>query len=134
VHVDLLMQLVVKKDILHVKLTDSPPMNRGHCNKSMNGGPVSNRSKGILIVTTILVLKITGNKMCFKALNRAIRAGLDLVDPLAHDQNNREKVRNKIPNVSTLKSNNFLSHGKLPLKISDNISICGRLRKRDCRA
>jgi hypothetical protein len=83
---------------------------------------------------TILVLKIMNNKTCFKALNRAIRVGLDLVDPLAHDQNNRERVRSKIPNVSTLKSSNLFSHGKLSLKISNNISICGRLRKRDCKA
>jgi hypothetical protein len=41
VHVDLLMQLTVKKSILHVKLRDGPTTNRGHHNKSMNGGPYS---------------------------------------------------------------------------------------------
>jgi hypothetical protein len=45
VHVDLLVELTVKKNILHVKLRDSPAMNRGHCNKSMNGGPMRNRTK-----------------------------------------------------------------------------------------
>jgi hypothetical protein len=43
VHVDLLMQLTVKKNIIHVKLRDGPPTNKGHRNKSMDSGPVSNR-------------------------------------------------------------------------------------------
>jgi hypothetical protein len=42
--------------------------------------------------------------------------------------------RNKIPRVSTLKSNNLLGHSKLLLGMSNNIAIDGRLRKRDCRA
>jgi hypothetical protein len=61
VHVDLLMQLTMKKNILHVKLRDGSPMNRGYHNKSANGGPMRNRSKGLLIVTNVLLLKITSN-------------------------------------------------------------------------
>jgi hypothetical protein len=83
VHVDLLMQLTMKKSVLHVKLRDSPPTNR--CHKSMNGGPVSNRSENLLVVTTVLLLKTMSNKTRFKALNRTIRASLDLVGPLARD-------------------------------------------------
>jgi hypothetical protein len=78
-------QLTVKKSVLHIKLRDSPPMNRGHRNKRMNGGPVSNRSKSLLVVTTVLLLKTTSNKTRFKTLNRTIRVSLDLVEPLARD-------------------------------------------------
>jgi hypothetical protein len=132
VHVDLLMQLTMKKSILHVKLRDGPPTNRGHRNKSMDGGPVSNRCKSLLIVTTILLLKTASNKTCFIALNRAIRAGFDLIHPLARDQNSR-RVRDKIPSAGMLKSSDLLVHSKLPLGMSNNITIGGRLRKRDCR-
>jgi hypothetical protein len=110
VHVDLLMQLVMKKSILHVKPRDSPLTNRGHRNKSMNGGSMSNGSKGPLRVTTILMLKTTGNKTCIIVLNRAIRESLNLVDPLAHDRNSRRSMKNKIPSVGMLKSRNLLSH------------------------
>jgi hypothetical protein len=109
-------------------------MNIGHRNKSMNGGRVSNRSESLLVVTTVLLLKITSNKMHFKALNRTIRVSLDLVDPLGRDWNNRRREWNNIPNASMLKSSNLLSYSKLPLRISNNISIGGRLRKIDCRA
>jgi hypothetical protein len=134
VHVYLLMQLTVEKTILHVKLRDGPPTNRGHHNKSMNGGLVSNRSKSLLIVTTILLLKTMGNKTCFIVLNRATRASLNLIDPLARDWYSRRRERDKIPGVGMLKSSNLLGHSKLPLRISNNITIGGKLRKSDGRA
>jgi hypothetical protein len=92
----------------------------------MRGGPTSNRSKCLLIVTIVLLTR-------FIALGRAIRAGLDLIDPLAHDRNSR-RARDKIPSVCTLKSNNLLNHSKLSLRISNNIVIGGRLGMRDYRA
>jgi hypothetical protein len=131
VHVVLLMQLTIKKNIFHIKLRDGSLMNRGHCNESMNGGPVNNRSKSLLIVMIILLLRTTSNKTCFIVLNRAIRVCLDFIDPLARDQNSRRRVRDKIPSVGTLKSNNLLYHSKLPLMIGNNITIGGRLKKRD---
>jgi hypothetical protein len=133
VHVDL-MQLTVKESILHVKLRDGPLTNRGHHNKSMNSDPVSNRSKSLLIVMTVLLLKTTGNKTRLIELNSAIRASLDLIDPLARDRKCRRVARDKIPSVGTLKCSNLLSHSKLPLRISNNIAIGDRLRKRDDRA
>jgi hypothetical protein len=93
----------------------------------VNGGPVSNKSKGLLIVMTILLLK-TSYKTRFIALNRPIRAGLDLIDPLACDQN--RKARDKIPSVGTLRSSNHLRHSKLALRMGNNIMTGGRLRKR----
>jgi hypothetical protein len=130
VHIDLI-KLTVKKSILYVKLKDNPSMNKGHSNKSMSGGPMSNRSKD-LIIMTILLLKTMSNKTRFIALNRAIKANLDLIDPLARDQISKKRMRNKIPSVGTLKSNN-LNHSKLSLKMS-NISIGGTLIKRLNRA
>jgi hypothetical protein len=59
--------------------------------------------------------------------------GLDLVNRLAHDQNNR-RARNKIQSASTLKSSNLPNHRKLPIRLRNDTSIGGRLRKRDCRA
>jgi hypothetical protein len=94
---------------------------------------MSNRSKCLLIVTPILLLKTISNKTQRIALNRAIRAGLDLVDPLAHDRNSRRRTMNKILSVGMCKRSNHLEHSKMLLRISNNISICGRLRKKGAR-
>jgi hypothetical protein len=77
VHADLLMQLTIKKSILHVKLRDDPQINTYHRNKSVTVAPVSSRSKGLLIVTTVLLPKTLDNETRFIALNRAIRVGLE---------------------------------------------------------
>src|SRR6266508_3948382 len=129
-HVDLLMQLAMKKSILHIKLRDGPAANRSNSNKSMNSGPMGNRSKGLLIIMPILLLKPSCNKTRFIALNGAIRAGLDFVDPLARDGSSRRRKRNKIPSASALKSGSLLSHSELPLRMGNRITIGGRLRER----
>src|SRR6266508_3299360 len=129
-HVDLLMQLAMKKGILHIKLRDGPSVNRSNNNKSMDSGPMGNRSKGLLIITPILLLRPTCNKTRFIALNGAIRTDLNFVDPLACDGSSRRRKRNKIPSASALKSSNLLSHSELPLRMGNRITIGGRLRER----
>src|SRR6266540_2335432 len=103
VHVDLLMQLAMKKSILHIKLRDGPSANRSNSNKSMDSGPMGNMSKCLLIITPILLLKPTCNKTRFIALNGAIRAGLDFVDPLESDESKRRRKKKKNPNASEIK-------------------------------
>jgi hypothetical protein len=44
-HVNILKQLTIKKDILHIKLRDGPAPNRSHGKKSVNSDHMSNRSK-----------------------------------------------------------------------------------------
>jgi hypothetical protein len=40
-HVNILTQLTIKKDILHIKLRDRPSLNRSHDKKSATGAKVS---------------------------------------------------------------------------------------------
>jgi hypothetical protein len=49
---------------------------------------MSHRGKGLIIVTAVLLLKATSHKTRFIALKRSIRAGLNFIDPLAHDGTN----------------------------------------------
>jgi hypothetical protein len=109
-HVYLLSQLTVKKSILHIKLTDRPVTNRSNGKKSTNSGHVSHWSKGLVIVTAMLLLKAASDKSSLVALKRTIGASLDLVDPLAGDGTNRGRRSDNIPSASTLKSSNLLSH------------------------
>jgi hypothetical protein len=61
-HVNILTQLTFKKCILHVKLRDGLAPNRSHHKKSVNSGHMSNRSKSLIIISTMLLLKTTSNK------------------------------------------------------------------------
>jgi hypothetical protein len=70
-HINILLS--IKKCILYIKLRDGSLPNRSHDKKSTNGGHMSNRSKSLIIIMTLLLLKITGNKTRLIALKRTIK-------------------------------------------------------------
>jgi hypothetical protein len=84
-YVNILTQLTIKKDILHIKLRDGPSPNRSHDKKSVNGSHMSNMSKSLIIISTMLLLKIMSNKMSLILIKRTIRASFDLIYPLISD-------------------------------------------------
>jgi hypothetical protein len=127
-HVNLLTKLTIKKCILNIKLRHRPVANRGHSKKSAHSGHMGHRGKSLIIVTTLLLLKATSHKTRFVALKRAIRAGLNLVDPLACDGTDTGRRRDKIPGASALKRSNLLGHGKLPFGMMLSIPIRSRLK------
>jgi hypothetical protein len=114
-HVNIITQLTIKKDILHIKLRDGPLPNRSHNKKGVNSGHMSNMSKSLIIITSLLLLKTTSNKTSLIALKRTIRASLNLIDPLTSDRTNMWGTGHKILHVSPLKSRNLFSHCMLPI-------------------
>jgi outer membrane usher protein FimD/PapC len=52
----------IKKGILYIKLRDGSLPNRGHGKKSANSGHMSNGSKGLIIITTLHLLKTVRNR------------------------------------------------------------------------
>ena len=67
--------------------------------RSANGGHVSNRSEGLIVVMTMLLLKTTRYKTSLVALKGTIQMGLDLVHPLARDGSDTQVrgTRSKVP-------------------------------------
>jgi hypothetical protein len=128
-HVNILTQLTIKKDILHIKLGDGPAPNRSHGKKSVNSGHMSNRSKSLIIILTMLLLKTTSNKTGLIPLKRTIRASLNLIYPLTSDQTNTWGTGHKIPRASPLKRSNLLSHRVLPFQMKNSIAIRSWLRQ-----
>jgi hypothetical protein len=128
-HVNILTQLTIKKDILHIKLRDGPASNRSHDKKSMNSGHMSNRSKSLIIISTMLLLKTTSNKTRLIPLKRTIRASLNLTYPLTSDRMNTWGTWHKIPRASPLKGSNLLSHHVLSFWMKNSIVIRSWLRQ-----
>jgi hypothetical protein len=84
---------------------------------------MSHKSKSLIIVTALLLLKATSHKTRFIAFKRSIRVGLNFVDPLARDGTNIGRGRNKILGASALKRSILLGHGKLPFRMTLSIPI-----------
>jgi hypothetical protein len=128
-HVNILTQLTIKKCILHIKLRDGPSPNRNHGKKSVNSSHISNISKSLIIISTMLLLKTMSNKMSFISLKRTIRASLNLIYPLTSDQMNTWGTGHKISYASPLKGSNLLSHHVLLFQMKNSIVIRSWLRK-----
>jgi hypothetical protein len=128
-HVNILMQLTIKKDILHIRLRDGSLPNRRHYKKSANSGHMSNMSKSLIIIMTLLLLKTISNETSLIALKRTIRASLNLIDPLVSDRTNTWGTGYKIPCASLLKSNNLLSHRMLSFRMKNSFTIRRWLKK-----
>jgi hypothetical protein len=84
---------------------------------------MSNRSKSLIIITTVLLLKTTGNKTSLIELKRTVRANLNLIDPLISDGTNMWRIGHKILRAGPLKSSNLLSHRVLPFRMRNSIMI-----------
>jgi hypothetical protein len=128
-HVNILTQLTIKKDILHIKLRDGQSPNRSHGKKSMNSSHMSNMSKSLIIILTMLLLKTTSSKTSLLSLKRTIRASLNLIYPLTSDWTNTWGTGHKIPRASPLKGSNLLSHHVLSFQMKNSIVIRNWLRK-----
>jgi hypothetical protein len=126
-HVNLLTQLAIKKSVLNIKLRHRPVSNRSDSKKSTHSGHMSHRSKSLIIVTAVLLLKTTSHKTRFVALKRSIRAGINFINPLTRDRTNTGRGRDKIPGASALNRSNLLSHSKLPFRMTLSIPIRRRL-------
>jgi hypothetical protein len=106
VHVNILTKLIIKKCTLYIKMGDEPLPNIIHDKKSVNSGHMSSGSKNLIIITTLLLLKTTGNKTNIISLKRTIRASLNFIDPLTSDWMDMWGIGYKIPRSSLLKSSN----------------------------
>jgi hypothetical protein len=128
-HVNILTQLTIKKGILYIKLRDKLLLNRSQGKKRANSGHMSNGSKNIIIITTLLLLKTTCNKTRLIALKRTIRVSINLIDPLTSDRMDMWWIGYKISQANPLKSSNLLSHRVFPFRMKNSITIRSWLSK-----
>jgi hypothetical protein len=97
--------------------------------KSVNSGHMSNRSKSLIIISIMLLLKTTSNKTSLISVKRTIRASLNLIYLLTSDRTNTWGTGHKIPRASLLKDSNLLSHRVLPFRMKNSIAIRSWLRQ-----
>jgi hypothetical protein len=95
-HVNIPMQFTIKKSILDIKMRDGSLPNRSHEKNSANSGHMSNRSKSLIIIMIMLLLKATSNTMSLIALKRTVRVSLNFIDLLTSDWTNTWGIGHKI--------------------------------------
>jgi hypothetical protein len=104
-------------------------MNCSNSKKTANIGNTSNRGKSLLIVNPIFLSISFGNKTSLIPFNRAIKFGLDLVDPFATNGRFTMRQINQVLSMSLLQSLKFLCHCLLPKRVGTGLTIGVRLMK-----
>ena len=83
--VDGLVQMAVKKDVLHVQLMYRPGARGGDAEDNPDGGRFDNRAERLVVVDAVPLREATNNPYGFMTSQRAISIILVLEDPLPGD-------------------------------------------------
>jgi len=83
--VDRLVQMAVKKGVLHVQLMYLPGARSGDAEDDADGSRFNNRTECLVVVDVVLLRKTTNDPPGFMASERAISTIFVLEDPLAGD-------------------------------------------------
>ena len=81
--VDRLVQMAVKKGVLHVQLMDRPGARSGDAEDDPDGGRFDNRAERLVVVDAVLLGEAADDLACLVASESAIGVVLLLEDPLA---------------------------------------------------
>jgi hypothetical protein len=74
-----LSQIIIKKVILDIEVRQGPMTNRGQNEERANSGHMDQKSKHLIVITTMLLMKTLSHKTSFVTLKRTIRASLILL-------------------------------------------------------
>jgi hypothetical protein len=99
--------------------------------KRVNSGHMSNMSKSLIIITILLLLKITINEMSLIMLKRTIRASFNLIDQLTSDRTNTWGIGYKISRVSPLMSSNLLDYRMLLFWMKNGIAVYTYIERKE---
>jgi hypothetical protein len=89
-----LVQMTVKKRVLHVQLMDRPGTRDGDAEDDPNGGRFDDRAKSLIVVDTVTLREATNYPSGFMTSQRTVRVELVLEDPLAGDDIGTRRSRN----------------------------------------
>ena len=84
-HIDLLRKMPIDKDIIYIKLANSPLAIEGNAKHSTDGDEIYHRTKSLVKINTRMLVKSFRNKASFIPCNRAIMILFDSKHPfVAH--------------------------------------------------
>jgi hypothetical protein len=122
-HINLLREITMNKCILHVHMMSflSLGCRNGKC--QTYGIHLCYRSKGLVMVNVMHMLKAFGNKHGFVSANMSICCTLGPVDPSASDKFPSRMKRNHIPSLVPKEGVVLLLHSRFSKGISSSLAI-----------
>jgi len=121
--VDSLLQVTVKKHILHVKLMNGPATRGSNAEDDTDGGRFNNRAERLDVVDAMALSEATDHSMGLLMSESAVGVEFMLINPFArHNVGTRMSVY-KSPIVVVDQGVVLIHHGRPPLWVSEGAPI-----------
>jgi len=118
-NVDHLVQMAVKKGILHIQLMYRLGKRGGDTEDDPDGGRLDNRTEHLVVVNAVLLGEPTNDPSGFVTSQRAVSIILMLEDPLATDDIGMRWSRYETPGAIVHEHLVFFSHSCVPIWMSE---------------
>ncbi|CAL1377400.1 unnamed protein product [Linum trigynum] len=117
-HVYHLLQIPMKKGILHVKLKQGSILQYSYSELGTNRGHLSNMSKSLVVIHPMLLCIAKSNKPSSVAFDRTVRSHLDGINPsTANSRRTGIGTINNRPSFICLQCTKLVVHGAVPYRI-----------------
>jgi hypothetical protein len=126
--VDRLVEVVVKKSVLHVQLVDGPGTGSGDAENCPDGHRFDHRAESLVVVDVVLLGEAANEPACLLLSKSTVGVVLMLEDPLLGDDVGTRRVRNKLPSAVVKEGLELISHGGSPIGISEPAAVVRRER------
>ena len=126
-HVDFLIQVAMKKDIIDVKLVDRPRTSSGNSKEEANSNSLGNRGEAVEVIHTLNQVVSFGDKALLVAIECTIGIEFSLKNLTATNSSLTWWKRSELPCVILLEGPKFLKHGKTPFENETSLIICNSI-------
>jgi hypothetical protein len=121
--VDDLLEVAVKKSVLHIQLADGPRTRGSDAEDSPDGRVFDHRAERLIVVDAMLLREIAHHPACLVTSKSAIRVVLMLEDPFPGDNICAGGSGNEAPGAVVDERLVFLGHGRAPVWISQTAAV-----------
>jgi hypothetical protein len=128
--VDGLIEVAVKKGVLHVQMVNGPSAGRGDAKYRPNGGRFDNRAEGLVVVNAFALGEAANNPASLVASEGPIGMKLVLEDPLPRHNIGSRGARNELPGVVVDEGLVLIHHRSTPVGVGQRTTVVRRNRRR----
>jgi hypothetical protein len=125
--VDSLLKVTMKESVLHIELVKRPTTGRGNTQDSSNGRRFDNRTEGLVVVDTSLLVVAANHPAGLVTGKSTIGVVLKREDPLARHNIGTRRSRDKTPCV-VVDESLVLSHCRTLVRVSQPTPVVRRDR------
>jgi len=129
--VDRLVEVAVKKGVLHVELVDGPGTRSGDAENSPDGCRFDHRAECLVVVYAVLLGEAADDPARLVPSKSTVGMVLMLEDPLPGDDVGTRRSGNETPGAVVNQGLKLISHGSSPIRIGEPATVVRRERGRD---